>query len=485
MVTARRQASVARASATLLRGAIVLALLGVMPTARAGQDDATVRIPSSAREVYSPIDRTFDHQPALPGGPRHQPTPDVDAEATSDREPVLLQDLKQRLRTADPFFRDMKASLYLRTQPLDRDNATGPPSRAWAAGTALAIETGFYDDWLQLQAAVATSQPLWAPAGEGGTLLLTENQAEVSSIAIANARLRGFGQQVVIGRQLIKTPYINPQDNRIIPNSFEGITLLRSRDEAQIFDYGFAYLWGFKARDSSHFNSFSEALGVAEDRGVFLGGAKYRPARGLTIGAINYLIPDVVNTAYGAVDWFVDLKPIELRFNVGFTDQRTVGSNLLPGAPYNTHQITERFAASYANATIFVSGSHNSSAAALKSPFGSFPTYTTLDQLNFNDAGQQAIVIGAAYDFSKILIDGIKAQTFYGWSWGAIEPQTGNSLGRQNEFNIELEYAPSQGPLRNLSVQVFHSAVAFPDNPPGETQQPQTRALVTYRIPLL
>jgi hypothetical protein len=32
---------------------------------------------------------------------------------------------------------------------------------------------------------------------------------------------------------------------------------------------------------------------------------------------------------------------------------------------------------------------------------------------------------------------------------------------------------------------VFYSAVELPNNPPGETQQPQVRGIVTYLIPLL
>ena len=240
-------------------GVLLLAATGALGSARADQDDDAERVPSGAADIYSPIQRTFTHQAPLPGGPqRFVPGTSLPA----DDGPVLFQDLKERLRFADPFFRDMKLAVYLRTHDLDRDNASGPRSRAWAGGSALAIKTGFLDDWLQLEAAGATSQPLFAPEDEGGTLLLTQNQAEVSSFAIANARIRFTGQEVVLGRQLIKTPYINPQDNRMLPNTVEGAVLTRRRDEAQTFDYGVGYLWGFKARDSSYFVPFSEELGV-------------------------------------------------------------------------------------------------------------------------------------------------------------------------------------------------------------------------------
>lgn len=459
---------------------VLLAATGATGSANADQDDDAERVPSSAADVYSPIERTFDHQTPLPGGGQRRtgPTP------PADDCPVLMQDVKDRLQFAGPFWRDMKLGIYLRTHDLDRDNAAGPPSKAWAAGSALAVRTGYLDDWLAFEAAGATSQPLYAPEGEGGTLLLTDNQAEVSSFAIANARLRGFGQELTLGRQLIKTPYINPQDNRMLPNAVEGAVLMRRRDEAQTFDYGFGYLWGFKARDSSYFVPFSQELGIAEDRGVAAGGAKLVPVPGLTLGAIDYLIPDVLNTAFTEADWIIPDGAMTYRISVNYTDQRTVGEDLIAGAPYATRQIAGRVAASYRDATVLVAGSDNGDAAALQGPFGSFPAYTVLDQLNFNAAGQKTLVIGAAYDFSRLIVDGLKLQTRYGWSWDAIAA-AGSPAGRQNEFNVELEYLPTHGMFQNVHVQIFYSAVEFPNNPPGETQQPQARGMVTYLIPLL
>ncbi|CAN1722552.1 protein of unknown function [Hyphomicrobium sp. 1Nfss2.1] len=346
--------------------------------------------------------------------------------------------------------------------------------------------TGFHDGWLQVELAGVTSQPLWAPEGEGGTLLLTDDQAEVSSLGVANARLRGFGQDLIVGRQLIKTPYLNPQDNRMIPNAFEGVALMRERGETQTYDYGLVYLWGFKARDSSRFVPFSEALGANEDRGIAVGGAKVMPTKGLTIGAVDYLVPDVLNTTFAEVDWIIDAAPMQFRISANYTDQRTVGSDLMDGAPYSTNQFSARVAASYDYATVLVAASQNGDSADLQGPFGSFPAYTVLDQLNFNQAGQDTVVIGAAYDLSHVLLDGLKVQTRYGWSWGAIPAEAGDPpSARQNEFNVELEYLPTAGPLKNIYVQLFYSAVEFPNNPPGETQQPQARGVITYLIPLL
>jgi hypothetical protein len=471
--------------------AATLALLGfaaLLSPALADQDDVAERVPAGAGEVYSPIATSFIRQSALPGGHTYRlrdaqggvPTPDG---------PVLFQDAKARLSEADPFWRDAIVNLYFRTHYLDRDNAGLPPpqSQAWAGGSAIGFHSGFFDDWLAVEAAVASSQPLYAPEGEGGTLLLTQNQAEVSSVMLANAHLRGFGQELAIGRQLFKTPYINPQDNRMLPNAVEGAILERRRDEAQVLDYGIGYLWGFKARDSSYFVPFSQELGLPEDRGIYFGGVKWVPVSGLTLGAIDYTLPDVLNTVFAEADWLLPKfdNGVHLRFSLNYTEQSTIGEQLLAAGSYSTSQVSARFVASYEQATAIFAVSSNGRDADIQGPFGSFPAYTVLDQLNFNNAGETTLVVGAAYDFSNLITDGLKMQARYGEGWGVVDPLTGGPLSRQKEVNVELEYDPRSGPFENLHLQLFYSGVLFPANAPGERSQPQYRSVVTYLVPLL
>jgi hypothetical protein len=118
--------------------------LGALP-ARADQDDDAERVPSSAGDVYSPIERTFQRQQLLPGGPVAR-LPQFGPAVPKPEGPVLLQDLKERLRYDDPFFRDMKVDLYLRTGYLDRHNSDGSVSQAWAGGSALGFRSGWHDD---------------------------------------------------------------------------------------------------------------------------------------------------------------------------------------------------------------------------------------------------------------------------------------------------------------------------------------------------
>ena len=49
-------------------------------------------------------------------------------------------------------------------------------------------------------------------------------------------------QEIRGGRQLVDTPLINPQDNRMVPNTFEAATLVSLPDKERSYDYSAGYL---------------------------------------------------------------------------------------------------------------------------------------------------------------------------------------------------------------------------------------------------
>jgi hypothetical protein len=73
-------------------------------------------------------------------------------------------------------FRDTKFYGELRSFYMDSDNINGSVNQAWALGGSLGFKTGYFRDLLAFGATGYTSQPLYAPAGKGGTLLLTSSQ---------------------------------------------------------------------------------------------------------------------------------------------------------------------------------------------------------------------------------------------------------------------------------------------------------------------
>ena len=103
------------------------------------------------------------------------------------------------------------------------------------------------------------------------------------------ALLKGYRQQVDQG-------YINPQDNRMTPNTFEAVTL---GGKVGWLQYLAGYLWNIKTRNSDEFVAMSSAAGVkGQHDGVGLAGVRLTPREDLKIDVSNQYGIDMFNTLY-------------------------------------------------------------------------------------------------------------------------------------------------------------------------------------------
>lgn len=147
-----------------------------------------------------------------------------------------------------PFLRDTALTLRLRTHYSDIHTVTGPEREAWAFGGWLAYRSGWLLDSLQLGATFYGAAPLYAPADKDGTLLLAPGQKGYYVLGEAFAALRYREYALLKGyRQLVDQPYINRRDNRMTPNTFEGVTLGGKAGPVQ---YLAGYLTRIKTRNA-------------------------------------------------------------------------------------------------------------------------------------------------------------------------------------------------------------------------------------------
>jgi hypothetical protein len=183
------------------------------------------------------------------------------------------------------FFRESLLQYVARTYYMTRDNFDGSKSQAWAGGGWLAFRSGLIGALFGVHAAYYTSQKLFAPEDESGTKLLNPDQDALGMLGQIYGRVQLFDQEFRGGRQLVDTPLINPQDTRMVPNTFEGATMVTLPDKDRNYDYAFGYLWNVKQRDSNDFISMSDALAGDEvvNRGAGFGMVKYRPFSGFLL----------------------------------------------------------------------------------------------------------------------------------------------------------------------------------------------------------
>src|SRR5438552_6180191 len=131
-----------------------------------------------------------------------------------------------RLEKRRQALKDTKFELNLRTFYFDRSDFSGAEKQAWAIGGWLGVKTGYFLDHIAFGATVYTSNPIYAPDDRDGTLLLAPGQNGYTVLGEFYAELRIVKDVgITVGAKGYDTPFINRNDTRMTPNTFEAIVL--------------------------------------------------------------------------------------------------------------------------------------------------------------------------------------------------------------------------------------------------------------------
>ena len=96
----------------------------------------------------------------------------------------------------------------------------------------------------------------------------------------------------------------------------------------------------------------------------------------------------------------------------------------------------------YRDLTLTTAFSITGSGNTIQTPWGTYPGYLAMIDQNFNQANQKAYLIGAAYDFSRVLAQGLRANFNLAWGWDAIDPKTRAKAPNQAEYDTTVDYRP-------------------------------------------
>jgi hypothetical protein len=454
----------------------------LVPESGSAQGANDYPIPSNAREAHSAIREGF----AAPLEPRDGlkgPRQYVDP-----RSALLEAQRRNRWPNGPAFFRDTELTVHSRTYWFDEDPFGLNKPRALTTGGWLSYQSGYLADLFQLRSVLYTSQPLYANPFGGETELLSSDGDQLTTLGQINGRLKLAGQELTGGRMLVRTPYINPFDIRMVPLTFEGITLMPDdRGPDQPLDYMVSYLSRFKPLNETSFTPFSKALGVTQDEGVLTTGVSYHSDL-WNVGIANYWIKDTLNTAYGEVDFLVpvglDDGAASLRFGATVLEQRTVGAGLIADAPYETYQASVRLIGSYAGLVLTLAGSETGDQASIQQPFGFGTSYTSMILSDFQQAGVRGTKLSLSYDFGMIGLEGLKALVAWGRGQGTSHAAN-DGFRDQEEFDYRLVYEPERGRLVGLRLELEYIDWGVPGLDLPSEDLDQFRAIVNYKLPLL
>ena len=156
---------------------------------------------------------------------------------------------------------------------------------------------------------------------------------------------------------------------------------------------------------------------------------------------------NLFNTLFAQVDYLQPLgKDWKLRLGAQITDQRAVGNAFLTSAAekYWAVQVGgARVQVIYRELTLTTALSITGSGNTIQTPWGSYPGYLSMIDQDFDQASQKAYLVGAAYDFSKVLVEGLRADVNFAWGQDAINPKTRAKAPNQAEYDTTIDYRPS------------------------------------------
>jgi hypothetical protein len=415
--------------------------------------------PTSVEGMQGSLARGFEKKPDRPVGP-----------------------FRHWLRTLPPFLRDTHLGAHLRTYYFDRANTDGTDEETWAGGGSLTYESGRWNGFLSVGAELFTSQRLYGPEDRDGLEMLRPRQ--IGLTVLGKAHLDLYYKETVLARlyrQDFDLPYLNRDDSRMIPNTFEAYVL---RSQIPNLDFIAGHVTTMKTRGSRDFVSMSEAAGVesSEERGLSVLGAIYQPREGVSIGVIDHYAWDVMNILYTEAEYTRKLTDeIGLKLSGQLTHQRSIGEELL-GDSFDTYVWGGRAALSRRDAILTVAFSSTSDDAEIQHPFGSYPGYVSLMRSDFNRAGELAWLVGASYHFKRIGIPGLSAFANFARGTNARDGSSGDSLPNRQEIDVTIDYHLPAGRLEGLWLRLRY---AYLDEDGDADPAHDLRLMLNYQIPIL
>jgi hypothetical protein len=378
-------------------------------------------------------------------------------------------------------WKDTTFDVQARTFYLDRDKYDDSQSTAWALGGSAGFKTGYFRERFAFGATGYTSQRLYGPDDKDGTLLLKPGQEGYTVLGEAYGEfLINDDTRLKLGRFGIDTPYVNRNDARMTPNTFQALTVqgvYGGDDGAPQWKFGAGYFDKIKERNADSFVSMARDAGAPSwvDRGVYTLGANYTRDR-LSAGAIYYHSNDIISIFYTEAKYAFPLgDTAKLNLALQYSDQDSAGDNLLRGDEFSARQWGGKLELGYKGALFTTGYTRASGGTNMQNPWSGYPGYTSVQVEDFNRNGEGAWLLRAAYN-----VQSVKGLSFYALYVDGSDPDAPTEYAK-DEYNLNAQWTVADGPLKGLMMRVRYAHVS--QKGPQTSDLDDLRLLVYYDPP--
>jgi len=418
---------------------------------------------------------------ALAQDPLAEPERDDDEEPNQHAvlEPLGTESEEERSRW---LLEGAELVLKPRTYYLHRDYDVANTRAGWALGGGLEFRSGWWQDRVRFGATISTSQKLYGPSHKDGTQLFKPGPESFSVFSEAYATVRlGGDHGVHIGRQTIDLPYMGKHDLRMIPNTFNAVTVGNKPGD------GLAYMAGYvdsiKYKDSDEFTPMSVAAGAEDsDKGLTFWGVRFRVPDQSVVGVIHQRTPDLFHATFAKLEKrlkFTDAT--SLWGDISYTSQSSIGDELI--GDFRTHLISTRLEFVSGANKFRVGASRTGEGGNIQKPYGNPANYLSVIINDFDRAGEDAFSLGYSRDLGQV---GPGELSFFAnVVWGNT-PDSGPIASADNtEFDLTVDWRLNKGWSEKVWVRFRGAWVRYDSDYPGADDLFDFRIIVNYDFDLL
>jgi hypothetical protein len=322
----------------------------------------------------------------------------------------------------------------------DADVAATSTTDATAIGGQFKYETA---EWKRLQFGLAAylSKKLHSLSGDAAQGELNSDFFDKDSKSFAyigeaylNMDFDDFN--VRAGRQLLDTPYVNTDDIRMLPNTFEGAYgSYTGLDNTTLFG-GYISQWAGadSATAAEGQDEFKDMAGTNGD-GTAVAGLLYEGFENLAVQGWVYDIDNMTQLFYADATYGMEGgEDYAFEFGVQFATFDEEGASATDGNAYGISAAVSR-----TNMTLSIAYNKTSNDAgdSVTNGFGGGPYFTSMDEMTIGDLSDaEAYIIGAEFDLSERVVDGLGVSVAH----GHFEDE-GRATTDTDELDIVVSYA--------------------------------------------
>jgi hypothetical protein len=294
------------------------------------------------------------------------------------------------------------------------------------------------------------------------------NQTFLSRIEKLNLQYAKNNFKLTVGRQVINTPFINPQDGRMRPSAVGGMY-------GQYKQWEFAYLYEMSPRGTMGWSSVASSIGYypvgintlgqklsyagqLTSNGIIITSLNQQINKNLSIKFSNLFVDQISNTAFFQVENHKKIGEGQLTFGIQAIKQHALGNNLFDEKNQHAASWGLKLAIENKRWSTSVNFNQISSEGRYLMPreWGKDPFYTFMPrERNEGYGGVNAVVIRGMYQFPKLKL---KIQPSVGYfDLPIVENYVLNKYGMPSyiQTNLEINW-DAKNLVKGLDVQFIY-----------------------------